>query len=82
MGFIAGKGHHSQGNSYKGEHLIGDGLQFQRFSPSSSWQEAWQHPGRHGAEEGAESPAFSSKGIKKETGCCRQLEGASVFLIG
>ena len=36
------KRHHDQGNSYKGKHLIGAGLQFQRFSPLSSWQEAWQ----------------------------------------
>jgi len=42
-------------NSYKGQYLIGAGLQVQRFSPLSSWQEAWQHPGRHGAGEGAES---------------------------
>ena len=34
-------------NSYKGQHLIGAGLQFQRVSPLSSWQEAWQHAGRH-----------------------------------
>ena len=30
-------------------------LQFQRFSPLSSWQEAWHCAGRHGAGEGAES---------------------------
>jgi hypothetical protein len=30
--------HHDQGNSYKG-HLIGAGLQVQRFSPLSSGQE-------------------------------------------
>ena len=35
----------------KEKHLIGAGLQFQRFSPLSSWQEAWQHAGRHGAGE-------------------------------
>jgi hypothetical protein len=40
-----------QGNSYKGKHLIEAGLQFQRFSPLSSWQEAWQCAGRHGAGE-------------------------------
>jgi hypothetical protein len=39
-------------NSYKGRYLIGASLQFQRFSPLSSWQEAWQHPSRHGAGEG------------------------------
>jgi hypothetical protein len=31
--------HHDQGNSYKGQHLIGAGLQVQRFSPLSSRQE-------------------------------------------
>jgi hypothetical protein len=53
-GFIAMKRHHDQGKSYKGLHLIGAGLQVQRFSPLSSWWEAWQHPGRHGARGGAE----------------------------
>jgi hypothetical protein len=28
--------HHDQGNSYEGQHLIGVGLQVQRFSPLSS----------------------------------------------
>jgi hypothetical protein len=40
--------HHDKGNSYK-EHLIGVGLQVQRFSPVSTM--AWQHPGRHGLEK-------------------------------
>jgi len=31
--------HHDQGKSYKGQHLIGAGLQVQRFSPLSSRQE-------------------------------------------
>jgi hypothetical protein len=35
-GFIAVKRQHDQGNSYKGQHLIEAGLQFQRFSPLSS----------------------------------------------
>ena len=52
---VAVKGHNGQGNSYKGKHLIGAGLQIQRFSPLSSWQEAWQCPDRHSALEGAES---------------------------
>jgi hypothetical protein len=34
--------HHLHSNSYKGRHLIGAGLQFQRFDPLSSWWEAWQ----------------------------------------
>jgi hypothetical protein len=50
---IAVKRHHNQGNSYKGKHLTGAGLQVLRFSPLS-WREAWQHPGRHGTR-GAES---------------------------
>jgi hypothetical protein len=31
--------HHDQGKSCKGQHLIGAGLQFQRFSPLSLRQE-------------------------------------------
>ena len=31
--------HHDQGKSYKKQHLIGAGLQVQRFSPLSSRQE-------------------------------------------
>jgi hypothetical protein len=38
--FIAVKRHHDQGNSYKGQHLIGAGLQVQGFSPLSS---RWEH---------------------------------------
>jgi hypothetical protein len=37
---IAVNRHHDQGNSYKGQHLIGAGLQVQRFSPLSS---RWEH---------------------------------------
>jgi hypothetical protein len=58
--------HPNQSNSYKGQHLIGAGLQVQRFSPLSSWQEAWQHPGRHGAGEGAESSTSCSEGKQKK----------------
>jgi hypothetical protein len=32
--------HHDQGKSYKKQHLIGTGLQVQRFSPLSS---RWEH---------------------------------------
>jgi hypothetical protein len=32
------KRNHDQSISYKSKHLIGAGLQFQRFSPLSSWQ--------------------------------------------
>ena len=35
---IAAMRYHDQGNSYKGQHLIGSGLQVQRFNPLSSWQ--------------------------------------------
>ena len=53
--FIAVKRHHDRGSSYQGQHLIGAGLQFQRFNPFSTWQEAWWHAGKYGAGEGAES---------------------------
>jgi hypothetical protein len=36
---MAVKRPHDQGNSYKGQHLIGAALQVQRFSPFSSRQE-------------------------------------------
>jgi hypothetical protein len=55
LGFGAGNRHHDQGNSYKGKHLIGAGLQFQRFSPLLSWWEARQRAGKHGSGEKAES---------------------------
>jgi hypothetical protein len=34
------KRRHDQGNSQKEQYLIGAGLQFQRFSPLSSWLES------------------------------------------
>jgi hypothetical protein len=41
LGFtVAVKRHHDQGNAYKKQHLTGDGLQVQRFSPLSS---RWEH---------------------------------------
>ena len=46
--YIAVKRHHDHGNSYKGNHLIGAGLQFQRL-------ETWWCAGRHGAGGEAES---------------------------
>jgi hypothetical protein len=70
---IAVNRHRDQGKSYKGQYLIGAGLQVQRFSPLSSWQEAWQCPGRHGAGGGANS-TFCSEGNQK-TGILRQLGG-------
>jgi hypothetical protein len=39
LGFTAVNRHHEQGISYKGQHLIGAGLQVQRVSPLSSRQE-------------------------------------------
>ena len=51
------KRHHDKVNSYKGKHLFGSGLKFQRFSPLSSRWEEWQHPGRHCAR-GAKSSTF------------------------
>ena len=56
------KRHYDQGNCYKGKYLIGDSLQFERFSPLSSWQD----PGREGSGE-AESPTFRSKGKQEKT---------------
>jgi hypothetical protein len=46
---MAVKRHHDQGSSYKGQRLIGAGLQALRISPLSSWLEAWQPAGRRGA---------------------------------
>jgi hypothetical protein len=48
---MAVKGQHDHSNSNKGKHLIGAGLQFQRFSPLSFWWGAWQQAGKLGAEE-------------------------------
>jgi hypothetical protein len=62
---IAVKGHHYHGNSYKGKHFIGAGLQFHRLSPLSSWWVAWQHAGRYGAGEGADSFSSVSKSNRK-----------------
>ena len=63
---IAVKRHHDQGNSYKEQHLIGAGLQFQRFSSSSSRQEAWQCLGRHGTGERAKSSTSWSKVARRK----------------
>ena len=59
------KRYHDHSNFYKGKHLTGTGLQFQRFSSLSSWQEAWQHIGRHGARETAESPTYGLAGSRE-----------------
>jgi hypothetical protein len=53
--------HHDKGNSYKEKHLIGAGLQVQRFSPLSS---RWEHGNIHAGmvQEEFESSTFSSEG--------------------
>ena len=61
--------HHDQSNCSKQRHLIGNGLQFQRFSPLSSWWEAGQHPGSLGPG-GAENSTSLSEGIHEETLFC------------
>ena len=48
-------------HSYGEIHLIGAGLQIQKFSLLVSWWEA----GRHGVGEGAESSASRSTGSRK-----------------
>ena len=55
-GFTVVNRHHDL-LSYKGQYLIGAGLQVQRFSPLSPRQ----YPGRHGTG-GAGSSMSSSKG--------------------
>lgn len=44
---------------------MGAGLQFQRVSALSPWQEALQRAGTPGAGEGAESLASESPGVRK-----------------
>jgi hypothetical protein len=61
---IALKRYHDHSNSYKEKNFIGIGLQFQRLSPLSSWQEAWQHTGC-GAGEVVEFSISGSTGNKK-----------------
>jgi hypothetical protein len=65
---ISVKRRHDQEDSYKGKHLIGAGLHFQRLSPFLSWQEAWQHAGRHSARKRAESSTLELSGSRKWTG--------------
>jgi hypothetical protein len=66
LGFHCCEDHSGQGNSYKGQCLIGPGLQVLRLSLLSSRWEAWQHPGRHGTGR-AESSTFLSKGSQEQT---------------
>ena len=74
------KRHHDYSNSYKG-HLIGAGLQFQRFNPLSSWQEAWQHPGRCGAGGAKRVLYLDSKIARKRLSTAGNQE-ETVFHIG
>jgi hypothetical protein len=62
---IAMKRHHDQDNSYKGKHLIGAGLQFQGYSPLSSWQKIWQHAGRSEAGRVESSLHFDLKAARR-----------------
>ena len=66
LGLVAMKRHYGQGKSYESKYLIGVGLQFQRFNPLSSLQEAWQPAGRYSAG-GAEGSTYSSKGSQEQT---------------
>lgn len=59
-------------NSYKGKHLLGAGLQFQTFSPSSSWQEVLQYAKKHGAREVAQSSLSQLAGNRKRQ--CLQVQ--------
>jgi hypothetical protein len=61
-------------NSYKGKHLTGAALQFQRFSPLPSWWETWWHAGRHGIGEGSESSISLSAGSKERLSHWAQFE--------
>ena len=63
---VAVKGYHDQVISYRGQHLIGAGLQVQTFSPVSLLWGAWQCVGRQGAR-GAEGSTSGSAGSKKRT---------------
>ncbi|EDL86921.1 sodium channel, voltage-gated, type VIII, alpha polypeptide, isoform CRA_d [Rattus norvegicus] len=58
---MAVKRRHDHSSTCKGNHFIGAGLQFERFSPLSSWREAWLHPGRPCAGEGAGSSASETQ---------------------
>ena len=62
----------------KKKHLIGAGLQLQRFGPLSSWWEAWHHAGWLGAR-GVKSSRSWSKDSQEEGLFFRR--GADFFLI-
>ena len=69
---IAVKRPYDQGNSYKGQHLIGAGftgseIRFIIIKAGSraASRQAWQYPGRHGP--GEESSTYFSKGKQEKT---------------
>jgi hypothetical protein len=76
LGLIAVNGHHDQSNSYTGKHFIRAGLQFQRFSPLSSWWEAQWHTRRHGCGEGAEVLHLEKKGSRRRLCAILSIAGA------
>ena len=49
LGFYSCEGTLCQGNSYKGKHLVGTGLQFQRLSHYHHGEKHGNHAGRLGA---------------------------------
>jgi hypothetical protein len=57
-------------NTYKRKHLVGAGLQFQKFGPLSSWHRAWLNTGTHGVGMVTESSIF---------GLCRQQEEIKIM---
>ena len=74
------KRHHDQDNSYKGQHLIGTGLQVQRFSH-------YHHGGKHGIEQSdlvLEEPILhlDLKAARKLTLIHRQPGGGSPSTLG
>jgi hypothetical protein len=62
---IVVKRHHDQCNSFKGQYVIGAGIEFQGFNPLSLWQETWQHPGRND-NGGTESSTSCSEGKQED----------------
>jgi hypothetical protein len=71
----AEKRHHDQGNSYKGQHLLGAALQVQRFSPLSSRQEHGSVQANVGLEE-LKILQLDPKGIQEKTSFCMARGGS------
>jgi hypothetical protein len=59
--------HHDQGNSYKGQHLIGAGLQVQRFSPLSSRRENSSFQAGMALEKELKALCLQSKRSQEQT---------------